>query len=401
MKKIVGMIAAAALAATAFAEINIGSWNRAVFVPFAYDGDTVRTLEGVSWSGTNYDGAGVRTGLSFSASSENAGFAMDLHVNPGKEGASGIGLGDNGYVWVKPVEMFRVAFGKIDNNWGRLDHCFGTWDTWRFGNDLSVGEGLADVKRQNGTGADFTLTPVEGLTIDYQANFYTGNDDAYDADGNKICGNARAYEVFWETASLAVGYKADFGFIRAIVNGQRAGYNKDGDSVVAAKISVGADITAVENLTIKAGATIPTNLNGYTDEAKTTGNSVKAGLGLDYALDIVTLHGQFEMAINPKEKDDDGAVKLGDLGFRVGAGVDFNINDALAAVADFRFGSNKEWGEKKDAFGIYAGLKQKLSNATFDFGVMMGKNVGPSISEAKAADEPFTVAVPLTITASF
>ncbi|EID86233.1 hypothetical protein MSI_01890 [Treponema sp. JC4] len=391
MKKIVGMIAAAALAATAFAEINIGSWNRAVFVPFAYDGDTVRTLEGVSWSGTNYGGAGVRTGLGFSASTENAGMVMDVHANPDNSGSS-LGLGDNAYVWVKPVEMFRVAFGKIDNNWGRLDHCFGTWDTWRFGNDLSVGEGFAGVERQKGTGANFTLTPVEGLVIDYEANFDSGNDDG-------TYGNARAYEVFWEKGSLMVGYNADFGFIRAIVNGQRAGTNKDGDSVVAAKISVAADITAVENMTFKVGATIPTNLTGY--NADGSKNSVKFGAGADFAFDPATIHAQAEFAINPKEVDTDNSVKLGDLGFRLGAGVDFNINDALAAVADFRFGSNKYMGEKKDAFGIYAGLKQKLTNATFDFGVMMGKNVGPSISAEKAADEPFTVAVPLTITASF
>ena len=80
---------------------------------------------------------------------------------------------------------------------------------------------------------------------------------------------------------------------------------------------------------------------------------------------------------------------------------ELNLNNNITFGLELEFGSNKEWGEKKDAFGIYAGLKQKLSNATFDFGVMMGKNVGPSISEAKAADEPFTFAVPLTITASF
>ena len=399
MKKIVGIMAAAALAASAFAEINFGSWNRAVFVPFAYDGDTVRTLEGVSWSGTNYGGAGVRTGLGVSASTENAGFVMDFHNNPGSEGSSGIGLGDNGYVWVKPLEVLRVAFGKIDNNWGRLDHCFGTWDLWRFGNDLSVGEEFAGVKRQKGTGANFTLTPVEGLVIDYQANFYKGNDDT-SKDG--VVGNARAYEVFWEAASLMVGYQADFGFVRAIVNGQRAAYKdaeaqSKGDTTPAAEISVAADITAIENITIKAGATIPTNLTGINADGS-YGNSVKFGAGADFAFDPLTLHAQAEIAINPKEVDD-GKAKLGDLGFRVGAGVDYNINDLLAAVVDFRYGNNKAWGESKDALGVYAGLKEKLSNATFDFGVQLGKNVGPSVSASK--DEPFTFAVPLTITASF
>ena len=78
MKKIVGIIAAAALAATAFAEVNIGTWNRAVFEPFYYDGDTLRSYEGPSWDLSS--NGGVRTGLGFSASSENAGMVIQQEV---------------------------------------------------------------------------------------------------------------------------------------------------------------------------------------------------------------------------------------------------------------------------------------------------------------------------------
>ena len=153
MKKIVGIIAAAALAASAFAEVNIGTWNRAVFVPFAYDGDTLRSLEGPSW-GVGSAG-GVRTGLSFSASSENAGVVFDIHGNPATSDHDALAMGDNAYTWVKPVDMLTLKFGRMDNNWGRLDHCFGTWDYWRFGNER--GEGLAGVERQKGRGAQITL----------------------------------------------------------------------------------------------------------------------------------------------------------------------------------------------------------------------------------------------------
>ena len=247
MKKIVGIMAAAALATSAFAEVNVGTWNRGVFVPFHYNGDTVLSYEGPSWDVGST--GGIRTGLSFSASSENAGVAFDIHGNPG----ASIAMGDNAYAYVKPVDMLTVKFGKMDNNWGRLDHCFGTWDGWRFGNSVTRGEGIGGVVRQNGLGAEITLQPVEGLVIDYEANFDTTNGDNH------------SYDVLWEASSTMIGYQADFGFVRAIINGQQAQSYKVGeDTKPAAIIALGADITAVENLTLKVGASVPTNLTGYT-----------------------------------------------------------------------------------------------------------------------------------------
>ena len=401
MKKIVGIIAAAALAASAFAEINIGSWNRGVFVPFAYDGDTLRTLEGVSWSGTNYGGAGVRVGLGFSASTENAGITLDLHANPGDNGET-IGLGDQALVWVKPVDMLKISFGKFDNHDGRLNECFGDWDTWRMAN-VTVGEGIGGVDNQNGTGARFTLTPIEGLILDYQANFIRKDGTVVEnyvldpEEGVKKAkivkgsiGNAHAHKVLWEGSSIMVGYKADFGFIRAIVNGQEAAANSSGDSTPWAKISVAADITAVENMTFKLGATIPTMLDsGYNPQ------DVLFAAGADFDFSPVKLHLVADMGLKGKVKDDDASkAELKDFTMKIGAGVDYDINDALTAVAAVRFANDKV--VKDGAFGVFAGLTQKVTNASINYGVELGKNVGPS---AKADD--FTFAVPLTITASF
>ena len=401
MKKIVGIIAAAALAATAFAEINIGSWNRAVFVPFHYDGSTLRSYEGRSWDADTT--GGVRTGLSFSGSTDNAGFVMEVHGNPG----NALELGSNAYTWVKPVDMLTVKFGKIDNNWGRLDHCFGTWDLWRFSNE--EGEGIGGVGRQNGLGAEVTLQPVEGLVIDYEANF--------SGDTN------HTYDVMWESASFMVGYQADFGFIRAIVNGQQASYYKfdDTDTKPAAQIGIAADITAIENLTLKLGASLPTNLSGYvpdtsTDPAvivpglgavKTTGY-VKAAVGADYKLDPITIHGQVNLAVNPK-KVEDAKVQLGTIGLNIGAGIDYAINDTFTVVTDVRFTTDKytlngysladnEFTYKDSAFGAYLGLTQNLTNASFSFGAQFGKHVLPT---AATEADAFTFAVPFTMTVSF
>ena len=403
MKKIVGIIAAAALATSAFAEINIGSWNRLVVEPIHYDGDAVCAFNGASWGVKNQGGS--RTSLSFSASTENAGVAIDVHSNPA------IGVGDNSYAWVKPVDMFTVKFGKIDNANGRLDHCFGTWDASRFA--LMEGEGFAGVDRANrgGQAANFVLTPVEGLVIDYQANF---------------TGDKHTYDSFWESSSTMIGYKADFGFIRAIINGQQAAKYKadDSDTKPAAIISVAADITAVENLTLKIGATIPTNLTGYTMKdsagkvttdykkcATVETNAIKAGVGADYNLDALTVHGQVEADIMAKSiKSDGSAAELGAFGVKVGAGVDYAFNDAWKLISDFRFQS---WSTSKmdkadvkyedPAFGAYLGLRQQLTNASFEFGAMLGKRALKN--DYKATDtyvgDEFQFAIPLTITASF
>ncbi len=374
MKKIVGIIAAAALAASAFAEINISSWNRAVFTPFHYDGDTLRSMTGPSWGVSN--GGQTRSGLSFGASTENAGIAIDVH-------AENFGPGDNANVWVKPVDMLSVKIGLIDNNWGRLDHCFGTWDYARFNwGDAYLGEGLGDIGRKKGRGAEITLQPVEGLVIDYEANFGSDN---------------HTYEVMWENSSTMIGYKADFGFIRAIINGETArAYGDASDTSPAASIALAADITAVENLVLKFGVKVPT----YLQNEDAYVNGVAA---VDYNLDALALHANAVLNVLPKKYEDKKAT-LGNIGAAFGVGLDYAFTDAWKLVSEFRF---KTWTKKNDvdksdikledpAFGAYVGLQQQLSNATFAFGAQFGKR---SMTAAKADD--FTFAVPLTITASF
>ena len=378
MKKIVGIIAAAALASTAFAEVNVGTWNRAIFEPVYYDGDTVRSFEGPSWDVGSV--GGVRTGLGFSASSENAGVVFDIHGNPG----AAIGMGDNAYTWVKPVDMLTLKFGKMDNNWGRLDHCFGTWDYSRFAGVLSVGEGLAGVERQKGLGAEVTLQPVEGLVIDYEANFY---------------GDNHTYDVMWESSSTMIGYQADFGFIRAIINGQQAAQYKakDSDTKPAAVIALAADITAIENLVIKAGLSIPTVLTKKD-------SAIKIGAGVDYNLDALALHAQTELGISAKSINDDLDYELGAFTAYVGAGVDYAFSDAWKLVTDVRFSTysaqntdGKDVKYEDPAFGAYLGLQQQLTNATFAFGAQFGKRA----MHAKHEADDFTFAVPLTMTVSF
>ncbi len=423
MKKIVGIIAAAALATSAFAEVNVGSWNRAVFEPIHYDGDTLRTFNGPSWGVK--DQGGSRTGLSFSASTENAGVAIDIHANPD------LGTGDNAYVWVKPVDMLTVKFGKIDNANGRLDHCFGAWDASRF--SIIQGEGLAGVDRswRGGQAANFVLEPVEGLIIDYQANFNAS------VDGTRVS-DSHAYDILWESSSTMIGYKADFGFIRAIINGKQATLYKatDTDTKPAALIALAADITAVENLTLKFGVSVPTDLTHFeykagkaattkyvldeyinngvktktedvaATKASFSGNAIKAAVAADYNLDAFALHGDVSVDVMPN-KVESGEAKLGAFGLKIGAGVDYAFNDAWKLISDFRFQSwsavvpetNGDIKYEDPAFGGYLGLRQQLTNASFEFGAMFGTRALNNTATGK--EDNFTFAVPLTITASF
>ena len=82
MKKIVGTIAAIALAASsAFAGVGIGSWGRAIWAPVQGDGDKVTSWEGISWGS-----AKSRVGISVHGESENVGFNLDMN------GDGGVGL---------------------------------------------------------------------------------------------------------------------------------------------------------------------------------------------------------------------------------------------------------------------------------------------------------------------
>ena len=323
MKKIVGIIAAAALATSAFAEVNVSSWNRAVFEPIHYNGDTLNSYSGPSWA---LGSGNCRAGLSFGASTENAGIAIDINANEGP------GTGDNALVWVKPVEMLTVKIGKINDTLGRLDHAFGTWNLARFNGVCMQGEGFVVDRTRDKQGFEVTLEPVEGLVIDYNANFGAEFANPYDGDDKIKNTDNHTYTVMWENSSTVVGYKADFGFIRAVINGQPAAkYSvKDTDTKPAALIGLAADITAIENLALKVGVSIPTVLKAKTSK-------IDFGAGVDYTLDALTLHAQTILSLRAKKYNSDNDCDLGAFTAYVGAGVDFAFNDAWKLITDVRF----------------------------------------------------------------
>ncbi|UKI55995.1 MAG: hypothetical protein L6V90_02030 [Treponema succinifaciens] len=157
-KTLIAVAAAAALTATsAFAEITFGAWLRVLASPVASTGkDVIAGVEN-SW------GWGARTArININGTSEDgkAGFVMGVY----NDFESGLGQGDDAYLWVKPVDTVKVSVGKFDSptNGLRGDFCYGSWNWLRPGNWAYGGEGLTfeGIWRQ---GMMLEADPMDGL----------------------------------------------------------------------------------------------------------------------------------------------------------------------------------------------------------------------------------------------
>ena len=175
MKKIVGTIAAIALAASsAFAGVNVGmGFNRGVWMPVKGDGNDVKVFEGTSWGGA------ARQGLSFSASSENMGVAIDINGDNG-----GIGVGDVSCLWAQPWSWLKVTIGKAQADTGRGCAGFGVRDWGRTSEAAKFDDDFTFTRFGNGTGAQAVgaivkVTPVKGLwaIASIMPGTYTTDDD--------------------------------------------------------------------------------------------------------------------------------------------------------------------------------------------------------------------------------
>ncbi|MBQ0163424.1 MAG: hypothetical protein KBS84_09750, partial [Treponema sp.] len=100
MKKIVGTIAAIALAASsAFAGVNVGmGFSRGFFTPIAYDGNDAMVDISTSW------GAQPRIGASISAASDDCGVVADIKFDGGN-----VAVNDNAYIWCKPASWLKFT----------------------------------------------------------------------------------------------------------------------------------------------------------------------------------------------------------------------------------------------------------------------------------------------------
>ena len=401
MKKIVGTIAAVAVAAgVAFADVGIGSWGRAIFSPVGTldGGKTFVSNETISWMG----GKGTsRMGFSVHGESENVGFNVDLKA----DGYSVLGINDTAFFWAKPWSFLEVKIGKVQDDTGRGNLCYGMFNWWRMGFGFT-GEDLTFTRFGNGgggqaNGAIVKITPIEGLWIIGAFNL-----------NDTVSNTVEATKVFGNQSQYGVGYNINgVGSVRAQYIGQANATNKDGDTVANGKAEVAFDLTAVDGLYVTVGAQIPFAFDALDVSRTTASNQVKIAAGADFKLAAVTLHAIVDARLPNTVSTSVGSIDAKTtLGGRIGVGVgaDVDFGNAIGLVADIRFQSAQDKVYEDTAAGTTTTTTTVDSSLSFLVGLSKGLTNGSigvgfegEIQKITTSDSQFNWAIPVVISASF
>lgn len=345
MKKIISVLTGLALVAgAAMADgITFGSWGRGLWNVAANSGDDVVTDMHQSWGG-----AAPRTGISVSGSTENVGFAVDMFAN----GANGIDLGDNALIWVKPIEQIKIVAGKKDQNELRGDAAFGLWNWDRIGAAGAMGlEGwtFPDVFDRNGVAV--IAYPVDGLTV--------GAGIPLSLEGT----GATLENTYAHGANYAAAYAIDgIGTIKAAYMTKADGTSRDAkkDSTSYGVIAAAFDLTMVDGLYATVGAQIPTaSVNEF--------DSTIVNAYARYSLDALAVHLAVGTKLNTVDnsKTDDSKYD-GNLGFAIGAGADYSLDNGIGFFGDVRYANGiymaNTSADKSDCLTFGLGVEKNFSN---------------------------------------
>jgi len=364
----------AAFAAVSFAEgITFGAWLRALAAPVASDGEDTVTAASNSWGGGP---RAARLNVTATAPDGNAGFNMGVYNNVNDMELT---PGDEANLWVKPLDIVKVSYGKYDNNTLRGDVCYGSWNWLRPTAWIAGDEGL--LMSGNGkTGLMVEVTPMEELYIqatlpiqtkakagatykNIQAGFaytvpglvkvkaqYLGNgsdkvkDYVADKDGDGTLSDEELLAALNAdgNSNSTIEAEIDVLAVEGLFAGVGFQYNtvKDADDVSALETSLLLNKIAAATTPAEAAELANSFANGSTFK-----NQMKIAAGASYQVTPelkVSASGAFFTFYKV------GDVKV-DPRFQAGAGVDYDLGDGLAANADFRYVSPvKVDGEKAD-----------------------------------------------------
>lgn len=378
MKKIISVLTGLALVAgAAMADgITFGSWGRGLWNVAANSGDDVVTDMHQSWGG-----AAPRTGISVSGSTENVGFAVDMHAN----GASGIGLGDNALIWVKPIEQIKIVAGKKDQNELRGDAAFGLWNWDRIGAAGAMGlEGWTFPDVFDGNGVAVVAYPVDGLTVGAGIPLSLN------------CTGATLEDTYAHGANYAAAYAIDgVGTIKAAYMTKAKAKDKDGKDKDYGVIAAAFDLTIVDGLYASVGAQIPT-AHVFTSldidlkdpmNPKVTASDVPTVVNAyaRYSLDALAVHLAVGTKLNTfdvkKAKKGDDAALDGQVGFAIGAGADYSLDNGIGFFGDVRYANGiymkNTSADKSDCLTLGLGVEKNFSNGKIGIafeGATNGKN---------------------------
>lgn len=359
MKKIISVLTGLALVAgAAMADgITFGSWGRGLWNVAANSGDDVVTDMHQSWGGL-----APRTGISVSGSTENVGFAVDMFAN----GANGIDLGDNALIWVKPIEQIKIVAGKKDQNELRGDAAFGLWNWDRIGAAGAMGlEGWTFPDVFDGNGVAVIAYPVDGLTV--------GAGIPLSLEGT----GATLENTYAHGANYAAAYAIDgIGTIKAAYMTKATAKDKDGKDKDYGVIAAAFDLTMVDGLYASVGAQIPTahvfTSLDITDPMKPKVTDVPTVVNAyaRYSLDALAVHLAVGTKLNTfdmkKVMEGDDAASDGQVGFAIGAGADYSLDNGIGFFGDVRYANGiymaNTSADKSDCLTLGLGVEKNFSN---------------------------------------
>lgn len=379
MKKIVGTIVAAALiAASAFAETNVGmGFSRAIFTPFAYDGKDCKMDISTSW------GDKPRIGGSISGASEDCGVVGTFLFDGGS-----LGVNDEAYVWVKPFSCLKLKIGQAYDDTLRGNACFGSWDWLRvgatmFGEDfvfdrvtgnrgLEAGVFKSGDNWKRNEGVIVEVDPIEGL------HFAVGLNGLYPAGG-------ATWENVFQNVQVQGGYTiTDIMQIKA----QWIGLGKDADDKLQGIIEAAVGLKMVENMTLDIGVKMNT--------AKDSPFQVAAYWSMPFSALRVNVGAGMTFAPN---------YVLDNMGMllQVGAGVSYDFGNGLAVEADVRFAKafcSASGFTSDPAISFGAWLNKGIASGTLGIGVQ-GTMRDTIRDFTPAHGDDFMIAVPVRVQCFF
>lgn len=373
MKKIISVLTGLALVAgAAMADgITFGSWGRGLWNVAANSGDDVVTDMHQSWGGK-----APRTGIGVSGSTENVGFAVDMHVNGDsvikladsefKLADPVITVGDNALIWVKPIEQIKIVAGKKDQNELRGDAAFGLWSWDRIGAVDKMGlEGWTFPDVFDGNGVAVIAYPVDGLTV--------GAGIPLSLNG----AGATLEDTYAHGANYAAAYAIDgIGTVKAAYMTKATAKDSDLKDKDYGVIAAAFDLTMVDGLYASVGAQIPTAhvftsldlknpMNPKVTDVPTVVNAYAR-----YSLDALAVHLAVGTKLNTFDvkkalKGDDAALD-GQVGFAIGAGADYSLDNGIGFFGDVRYANGiymaNTSADKSDCLTLGLGVEKNFSN---------------------------------------
>jgi hypothetical protein len=410
MKKLIGtVVVAALLASAAFAEgISFGQWGRGLWSIGNAKAESGDKNEVTSWISQSWGGPSPRLGLAVKGNSENVGFAVDFHVNGTNEieyatdkKVRPITLGDNAFIWVKPIEMLTISLAASDDrNVLRSGACFGLYNFARIGavgatnDDGFIFPGLLNKN------VSVVATPIDGLTIGAGFDSQFGKPAAV-KDGNRLV------DQLGRTLGIAAAYTiGDIGTVKAGLSTHGKGANKDGEKKDLIKIYGAFELTSVENVFVAVGATIP--VGGTYSYDSTTGKVGNQAIKINAygrlsMIENLTINLSASLAINAADNKPGDVKKDGAFGFGFGGEVEYALSNGITVFGDVRYANgillDQTSADKKDTLTFGAGLWKGFSNG--NFGVAFEATTNGVNAQADIYDNAMAWQVPVRWEYSF